>query len=152
MNKTQWPTCGRGASVSVCEDLTKSLKTPISCNVAGSILHVLGKNSDTQLQATAPLEFFFQEQSYSSLHSEQSLAWDHVRGDIDDPCGAIADFSPNYRRFLRSYRRSLRRCRDPRGDRRAPMRRRRSLQSYPLWFWGIRIQPTFAVVRVVKGD
>ena len=21
-----------------------------------------------------------------------SLAWDHVRGDIDDPCGAIADF------------------------------------------------------------
>ena len=20
------------------------------------------------------------------------LAWDHVRGDIDDPCGAIADF------------------------------------------------------------
>ena len=40
----------------------------------------------------APLEFFFQEQSYSSLHSERSLAWDHVRGDIDDPCGAIADF------------------------------------------------------------
>ena len=27
-----------------------------------------------------------------SLHSELSLAWDHVRGDIDDPCGAIADF------------------------------------------------------------
>ena len=22
----------------------------------------------------------------------QSLAWDHIRGDIDDPCGAIADF------------------------------------------------------------
>ena len=21
-----------------------------------------------------------------------SLAWDHVRGDIDDPCGVIADF------------------------------------------------------------
>ena len=40
-----------------------------------------------------PLEFFFhQEQSYSSLHSGRSLAWDHVRGDIDDPCGAIADF------------------------------------------------------------
>ena len=37
----------------------------------------------------SPLEFFFQEQSYSSLHSGQSLAWDHVRG---DPCGAIADF------------------------------------------------------------
>ena len=33
-----------------------------------------------------PLEFFFQEQSYSSLHSGRSLAWDH------DPCGAIADF------------------------------------------------------------
>ena len=40
----------------------------------------------------APLEFFFQEQSYSSLHSGQSLAWDHVRGDIDNPCGAIANF------------------------------------------------------------
>ena len=40
----------------------------------------------------APLEFFFQEQSYSSLHSGRSLAWDHVHGDIDDPCGAIADF------------------------------------------------------------
>ena len=39
-----------------------------------------------------PLEFFFQEQSYSSLHSGQSLAWDHVRGDIDNPCGAIAYF------------------------------------------------------------
>ena len=39
-----------------------------------------------------PLEFVFQEQSYSSLHSGRSLAWDHVREDIDDPCGAIADF------------------------------------------------------------
>ena len=38
------------------------------------------------------MEFFFQEQSYSSHHSGQSLARDHVRGDIDDPCGAIADF------------------------------------------------------------
>ena len=37
------------------------------------------------------LEFFFQEQSYSSLHSGWSLAWDHIRGDIDDPCGTIAD-------------------------------------------------------------
>ena len=37
-----------------------------------------------------PLEFFFQEQSYSSLHSGWSLAWDHVRGDIDDFCGVIA--------------------------------------------------------------
>ena len=40
----------------------------------------------------SPLEFFFQEQGYSSLHSGRSLAWDHVRGDIDDPCSAIADF------------------------------------------------------------
>ena len=40
----------------------------------------------------SPLEFVFQEQSYSSLHSGWSLAWDHVRGDIDDPCGIIADF------------------------------------------------------------
>ena len=39
-----------------------------------------------------PLEFVFQEQSYSSLHSGRSLAWDHVRGDIGDPCGAIANF------------------------------------------------------------
>ena len=38
------------------------------------------------------LEFVFQEQSYSSLHSGRSLAWDHVRLDIDDPCGAIVDF------------------------------------------------------------
>ena len=40
----------------------------------------------------APLEFVFQEQSYSSLHSGRSLAWDHVHGNIDDPCGAIANF------------------------------------------------------------
>ena len=40
---------------------------------------------------STPLEFVFQEQGYSSLHSGWSLAWDHVRGDIDDPCGAIAD-------------------------------------------------------------
>ena len=40
----------------------------------------------------APLEFFFQEQSYSSLHSGWSLTRDHVRGNIDDPCGAITDF------------------------------------------------------------
>ena len=41
---------------------------------------------------TPPLEFVFQEQSYSSLQSGQSLAWDHVRGDIDDSCVVIADF------------------------------------------------------------
>ena len=33
-----------------------------------------------------------QEQSYSSLHSGQSLAWDHVRSNINDPCGVIANF------------------------------------------------------------
>ena len=38
----------------------------------------------------APLEFVFQKQSYSSLHSGRSLAWDHVRGDIADPCGVFA--------------------------------------------------------------
>ena len=41
---------------------------------------------------TTPLEFVFQEQSYSSLHSGRSLAWDHFRGDIDDPCGIVTDF------------------------------------------------------------
>ena len=38
------------------------------------------------------MEFLFQEQSYSSLHSGWSLACDHFRGDIDDPCSVIADF------------------------------------------------------------
>ena len=32
------------------------------------------------------------EHSYSSLHSGWSLALDHVRGNIDDPGGAITDF------------------------------------------------------------
>ena len=45
-----------------------------------------------RIERRPPLGLFFQEQSYSSLHSGLSLAWDHVRGDIDDPCGAIADF------------------------------------------------------------
>ena len=27
-----------------------------------------------------------------SLHSGWNLAWDHVRGDIEDPRGAIAEF------------------------------------------------------------
>ena len=43
------------------------------------------------MQPPPPLEFFFQEQSYSSLHSGLSLAWDHVRGVIADFCGVIAD-------------------------------------------------------------
>ena len=37
-------------------------------------------------------EIVFQEQSYSSLHSGRSLAWDYFRGDIDNPGGIIADF------------------------------------------------------------
>ena len=49
-------------------------------------------NSVPGRQIPEPLEFVFQEQSYSSLHSGRSLAWDHCCGDIDDPCGAIADF------------------------------------------------------------
>ena len=38
------------------------------------------------------LEIVFQEQSYSSLHSGWNLAWDHFHGDMDDPCGVIANF------------------------------------------------------------
>ena len=41
----------------------------------------------------APLKFFFQEQSYSSLHSGRSLACDHVRGDIVDPSSFAATMS-----------------------------------------------------------
>ena len=51
----------------------------------------LDKNSRGGLVGS-PLEFFFQEQSYSSLHSGRSLVWDHIRSNIDDPCGAIANF------------------------------------------------------------
>ena len=40
---------------------------------------------------TAPLEFVFQEQSYSSFYSGRSLLSDHIRGDIADFCGVIAD-------------------------------------------------------------
>ena len=44
--------------------------------------------------AAPPSEIVFQEQSYSCLHSDDSgwsLAWDHFRSDIDDPCSIIAD-------------------------------------------------------------
>ena len=44
------------------------------------------------LYIQAPLEIVFQEQSYSSLHSGRSLAWDHFHSDIDDPCDIIANF------------------------------------------------------------
>ena len=54
--------------------------------------NVLWVFHDVSLVVHTPLEFFFQEQSYSSLHSGQSLAWDHVCGDIDDICGVIANF------------------------------------------------------------
>ena len=54
---------------------------------------MIGKRPrDVADQSAVPLEFVFQKQSYSSLHSERSFAWDHVRGDIDNPCGVIADF------------------------------------------------------------
>ena len=46
----------------------------------------------SHFHAVAPLEFAFQEQSYSSLHSGRSLEWDHFRGDLDNPCGVIGDF------------------------------------------------------------
>ena len=38
------------------------------------------------------LEIVFQEQSYSSLHSGRSLAWDHFCGDIADSYGVIPNF------------------------------------------------------------
>ena len=86
---------------------TRSILLLLSFHISSSIfLHcstfspLLPPNSSTSSSASAPhtpylsppLEFFFQEQSYSSLHSEWNLARDHVRGDIDDPCGANPDF------------------------------------------------------------
>ena len=47
-------------------------------------------NSVPGRQIPEALEFVFHEQSYSSLHSGRSLAWDHCCGDIDDPCGVVA--------------------------------------------------------------
>ena len=38
-----------------------------------------------------PLEIVFQEQSYFSLHSGQSLAWDHFHGIIANPSIVIAN-------------------------------------------------------------
>ena len=38
----------------------------------------------------APLEIVFQKQSYSSLHSGQSLAWDNFRCVIANPCSDCA--------------------------------------------------------------
>ena len=39
-----------------------------------------------------PLQIVFREQSYSSLHSGWSLARDHFRSYISDPCGVIFNF------------------------------------------------------------
>ena len=63
--------------------------TPQMCNRVTN--HGDMSTSSKPVCNRALLEFVFQEQSYSSLHSGRSLAWDHVRGDIDDHCGAIAD-------------------------------------------------------------
>ena len=50
-----------------------------------------------------PLEIVFQEQSYSSLHLRRSLAWDHFCGDIDDPCGIIANFCGGIAQVWKNY-------------------------------------------------
>ena len=65
--------------------------------------------------SVAPSDIVFQEQSYSSLHSGRSLAWDHFRGDIDDPCSVIANFCVVIT--------------DPWCNRLSPMRRFRSLHD-----------------------
>ena len=72
--------------------------------------------------ASSPLKFVFQEQSYSSLHSGQSLAWDHVCCDIDNPCGTIAELLPIFAELLPIPAALLRSLR-------SPMRRRLSLRD-----------------------
>ena len=72
------------------EDTTKLKRRPNFSD--GELVVMISMVSDNKIVLLAPLEFFFQEQSYSRHHSGRSLVWDHVRGDIDDPCGAIADF------------------------------------------------------------
>ena len=60
--------------------------------------HQTGSTTPWRLRLTIdqsvkpPLEFVYQEQSYSSLHFGRSLAWDHFCGNIADPCAIIADF------------------------------------------------------------
>ena len=44
------------------------------------------------VSTVTPLEFVFQEQSYSNLHSGWSLAWGHFRLNITNPCGIITNF------------------------------------------------------------
>ena len=63
----------------------------------------------SQFYMATPLVFVFQEQSYYSLHSARSLAWDHSGSDIDYPCGVIANFCgviADPAALLRSLRRS----------------------------------------------
>ena len=55
-----------------------------------------GLEFSKRLPLCASLEFLFQEQSYSSLHSGQSLVWDHVRGNKDNQCGTINDFCDDF--------------------------------------------------------
>ena len=62
----------------------------------------------------SPLEIVFQEQSYCSLHSEQSLA---LSGWYCQSLRRWSQFLRSYCRSLRHYPRTLWSCRDPWGDR-----------------------------------
>ena len=75
------------------ENLTVQIQdySPNKCSKSFS-LTINPFNTSVYGVIEAPLEFVFQEHSYSSLHSGRSLAWDHVRGNIDDPGGGITDF------------------------------------------------------------
>ena len=53
--------------------------------VINSIVESKLSYRDEGFYIPAPVEFVFQEQSYSSLHSGRSYAWDHVRGVIAIP-------------------------------------------------------------------
>ena len=58
-----------------------------------SILSIIQEawNIHSVILSWSPFGSFFQEQSYSSLHSGWSLAWDHFCSDIADPCGIVAN-------------------------------------------------------------
>ena len=69
----------------------------------------LGKQSWWRPGVHGPLEFVFQEQSYSTLHSGQILAWNHIRGDMTIPAAPSpisAELSPIPAALSRSLRRS----------------------------------------------
>ena len=55
-----------------------------------AIADIAGNSAPISLET--PSEIVFHYQSYSSLHSGRSLAWDHFCGNNDDPCGVIVDF------------------------------------------------------------